>query len=410
MNQKICIIRPPRSSSICKSLVLTKANKTAPANEIIFVANFLRKNNIYTEIIDADLESYEKFEKKILEKQNYIFIFFIQTYRISSTIKIVKKIYGMSSCLAFGYVTEDFCHTYGKLFNCCFLGYHWEKQIYSFLKKHPIKKAKQPPIIDLHSFEDLIGSKKKAASIQAPAWGCINNCIFCENQINKQYCHPIAFRKVDEVIEDMRHACKQGVNGFVFLENSFFMSLPWVIKFIEEHKKQLPSLPFSIHARMDHIIKAEKNHIFCQLVQRGLYSVCSGLESGNQQILTYIQKDETIEDYLQANAILKKYNLKRFYSIIIGLPHETEKTITDTCNLIKKLAPDHVQISIAVPFPGTPFFQKAKQNFWLKDTNLDHYYYYNHAVIEAGKLSIQKLLQLQKNLYKSLNYKRSFYE
>jgi radical SAM superfamily enzyme YgiQ (UPF0313 family) len=58
---------------------------------------------------------------------------------------------------------------------------------------------------------------------------------------------------------------------------------------------------------------------------------------------------------------------------IIGLPGETRETIRTTRELIRKLRPDMLQVSVASPFPGTEFYRWARANDYLLTDDPNEY-------------------------------------
>jgi radical SAM superfamily enzyme YgiQ (UPF0313 family) len=62
------------------------------------------------------------------------------------------------------------------------------------------------------------------------------------------------------------------------------------------------------------------------------------------------------QEVIHAVAMAKKYDVKTFAFVMIGLPNENRALIQDTLELINLLKPDIFQITIFYPFEGTPFY------------------------------------------------------
>ena len=74
------------------------------------------------------------------------------------------------------------------------------------------------------------------------------------------------------------------------------------------------------------------------------------------------------QEVINAVALAKRYGVRTFAFVMIGLPHEDRAKIQDTLELINLLQPDVFQISIFYPFEGTPFYDYClKQGFLQKD-------------------------------------------
>jgi len=87
-----------------------------------------------------------------------------------------------------------------------------------------------------------------------------------------------------------------------------------------------------------------------------------GYESGDEQILRNIKKGATIEMAERFTENCRKLGLVVHGDYIVGLPGETRETIRKTIDFAKRMDSETVQISIAHAYPGTEFYDFAKQN------------------------------------------------
>lgn len=74
--------------------------------------------------------------------------------------------------------------------------------------------------------------------------------------------------------------------------------------------------------------------------ESGCEGVFLGIESGNSQVLSNMNKKADIEDYRKGMALLKEYGIITFASFIVGFPGETPETVSDTVNFIEESSPD----------------------------------------------------------------------
>jgi radical SAM superfamily enzyme YgiQ (UPF0313 family) len=87
-----------------------------------------------------------------------------------------------------------------------------------------------------------------------------------------------------------------------------------------------------------------------------------GYESGDPQILKNIKKGATIDMALRFTANCKKLGLIVHGDFIVGLPGESPESIRKTIEFAKRLDNETIQVSIAHPYPGTEFYEYAKNN------------------------------------------------
>ena len=102
------------------------------------------------------------------------------------------------------------------------------------------------------------------------------------------------------------------------------------------------------------------------MAEAGCSYVDLGTESFDQEVLNAIRKNMLPEDTKKAVRILKKYGINPEINVLFGAtPKETEATISKTLKEVEDLNVDYVLFSIANPFPGTDFYDAAKEKGWL---------------------------------------------
>lgn len=154
----------------------------------------------------------------------------------------------------------------------------------------------------------------------------------------------------------------------IFDDTGTFPGGGWLKRFCEGmisrgyHKKIL----FSCNFRFDYI-KPE----LAQLMKRAGFRLFKlGLESANQASLDRLCKGTKLEMVEAGCRILKKAGLTVHLTIMVGHPWETRADAMNTLKLARRLLDsglaDMLQSTIMVPYPGTPLYEEAKQNGWLR--------------------------------------------
>jgi len=87
-----------------------------------------------------------------------------------------------------------------------------------------------------------------------------------------------------------------------------------------------------------------------------------GYESGDPQILKNIKKGATIEMALRFTENCKKLRLVIHGDFIVGLPGETQETLSRTIDFAKRLDTETIQVSIAHALPGTELHDYGERN------------------------------------------------
>lgn len=99
----------------------------------------------------------------------------------------------------------------------------------------------------------------------------------------------------------------------------------------------------------------------------GCFSVQMGVESGNNEILSAVRKNITIEEALDACRLVKKHGLQLHVFFMVGFPQETEATLRDTIVAMKRARSDVLTYSIFTPYPGTEAFELCREQGLIGD-------------------------------------------
>jgi radical SAM superfamily enzyme YgiQ (UPF0313 family) len=99
------------------------------------------------------------------------------------------------------------------------------------------------------------------------------------------------------------------------------------------------------------------------LKETGCMQVFVGTESANQQTLNLIQKGTKAIDYGRLVEISRDVGLPLRFSLIVGFPDESDRSVNETMDLIERLKGEpFVSVSgpkMFTPYPGTPQYDAA---------------------------------------------------
>src|SRR3990172_2758781 len=102
-----------------------------------------------------------------------------------------------------------------------------------------------------------------------------------------------------------------------------------------------------------------------------------GLESANQKTLDMLNKGVTEKEQIDTCKMASEAGLDPHLTIMFGYPWESKEEAMRTVSLgkylLKKGHAKTWQVTIVIPYPGTPLFEQAKHNGWLKTEDWDRY-------------------------------------
>ena len=144
------------------------------------------------------------------------------------------------------------------------------------------------------------------------------------------------------------------------------------------------------------------------LVDRGLLSkmkkagcevVSYGFESGSQEILDTMSKGVTVEQAEKAVAMTKKAGIAIEGSFMIGMIGETEETVNETVDFIKRTGLMQHRFFYTTPYPSTPLYDMAKKLGKIPE-NEDRYVaslgeMYSLLLVNLTNMSSEKLRDLK---------------
>ena len=199
----------------------------------------------------------------------------------------------------------------------------------------------------------------------------------------------VSMRTPENVVAEIELLALEGYKAIGFVDDNFVTTekrLSIIAGALQKH-----GINWGCQARADAITE----NIARILGESGCQYIDIGVESFNDEILTYIKKGITRKETIDAIELLNKYKVPVKLNILIGTsPLETKETIKDTLDTAIRLKADQVMINIVAPFPGTEFYSLAKQNNWIVDgdyvpTDVQH-----HSILSYPNLTNKEMERL----------------
>jgi len=191
--------------------------------------------------------------------------------------------------------------------------------------------------------------------------GCPYNCFFCGSR--NIWSRKVRFRSPESVVEEIGGLQKRGLKFVQFDDDTFGVNRKYLTDLCNALMLHCPGVRWSceIHPRL----VDEQN--LSLMKAAGCCSIKIGIESGNNEILSAIRKNITIEQAFDACKLIKKHGLEVQVFFIVGFPQDTEDTLQDTITAMKKVPADIVIYSIFTPYPGTEAFALCKEKGLIDD-------------------------------------------
>jgi len=229
--------------------------------------------------------------------------------------------------------------------------------------------------------------------------GCPYRCVFCSKSVfGKKYRSNSPGYVIDEI---QLLTEKFGVKEIKFYDDVFTLDRKRVVSICTQLKEEGFDIPWTCETRVNLI----DEKLLKIMKDSGCYMIEYGVESGNQEILSNLKKDITLEQVTEAFELTKEAGIETVAYFMIGSPGETLDTVKDTIEFAKKLDPDFVQFSITTPYPGTEFYEWMAKEGYLT-IEWDKYVYADlksadNPAFETKTLGREELKEWNKKAYAS---------
>lgn len=192
--------------------------------------------------------------------------------------------------------------------------------------------------------------------------GCPFNCDFC---LWTQIMYPgRRFRRFDvaRVVDEIEHVVeKYGAKEIYFDDDTITGHREHIVEISNEISRRGLDVPWC--AMTDSMVTTRE--MLQAMAKAGCVGVKFGVESANPQVLKNIDKPIKLEKTLQYAKWCREFEMKTHATFSFGLTGETRESMQETLKFACKLDVDTVQFSVTIPYPGTRFYETAKQNGWL---------------------------------------------
>lgn len=224
--------------------------------------------------------------------------------------------------------------------------------------------------------------------------GCPFECIYCSNSV---YGKTVRRRSVENVITEIESVVNQfGIRHFYFVEDVLTLSKQFSLNLCDEIDKRNLKITFEGSTRANLF----DEELARRMSKSGLIRLSFGLESADPKILKIIKKQVPLDSYIQANKLTNKYGIETINSVMLGLPGQDRESIEKTIAFLRKAKDiQHTTYGIAMPYPGTEFYEMAKKGEYglkLHTQDFSRYQRYGSAVLSVGDLTPQDFIRLQK--------------
>ena len=198
--------------------------------------------------------------------------------------------------------------------------------------------------------------------------GCSHNrCTFCVAFMDKKYRE----RELAEIEKDINETAStlQGVKRIFLADgNAMAMQTDKLLVVLKKLYSAFPKLErVGIYATPQDLLEKSKEELTA-IKEAGLNIVYLGVESGNEEILTWIRKGATSDEIVEAGQRARAAGLVLSVTVINGLggTERMEEHARETAEVLNKIDPEYLGLLTLMVVEGTPIArQLARGEFKL---------------------------------------------
>lgn len=259
--------------------------------------------------------------------------------------------------------------------------------------------------IDKEPHKYFYASLKNPYILLQRSFGCYANCKFCSEILKANQ----RTRSTELVIKEMKWIENNLplIKEILFDDPTFNKNDKMMDEFSNAVLDNKINLSWSINARCNMSYSTIK-----KAVNSGCRLAHIGIESLNQKALNEIRKGIVKDAMIKFIMDAHKAGMMLHGCVIIGLYQDTNETLRDGLEALKKLPLDSVQIFPLVPTANDEIYNWAKENGHLLTTNYDEWLtrdgYYN-VVISYPHLSRKQIEYWCRKYFRDYHFRRKFY-
>jgi len=258
--------------------------------------------------------------------------------------------------------------------------------------------------LPLYAYRDAFGGVREPVVQMMATRGCPYECNFCQWPQVFYERRKIQKRSAKRVFDEARELITRfGFNTVYFDDDMFSPGKEWIAEFTRLIRENGLTFDWSIMARAD-VFNEEQLH---DMASAGLRAAKFGVESGDQALVDAMGKRLDLNTLRETVRICGEAGISVHLTFTVGLPGETRETLRKTRELILELMPNTLQISRAMPLPGTSFEDWAVETGAMKTKDVSARDGFLLSIINHGDLGAEEIDTFIRETYAEYQRRKS---
>ena len=231
---------------------------------------------------------------------------------------------------------------------------------------------------------------------------CPNKCTFCSNAV---FGRRVRYRSPENVMAEIKLLYeKYDVRALSFLDDTFTINKARAFEICE----RIIESGLKINWGCMSAVNTVTPELLKMMRAAGCQKISYGVESGNPEQLKSIKKNITLNQAREAFRITHEAGIDTLAFFILGLPGETEKTLTTTRQFAMALDPDYISVAVLCPLPGSDIYTHNKDSLPRDWAHYQLTPFNELPAVSITALSVERLQKELKNFYRSFYLRPSY--
>ena len=196
--------------------------------------------------------------------------------------------------------------------------------------------------------------------------GCRAQCTFCS--VRNFNGMGVRQRSISSVVDELELLQNEhGIGHVMWLDDDLLKDHDRAIGLFNEIVRR--GLDITWDATNGVIASSCTDEVISAAAESGCIAINIGMESGNREILKTVKKPGTLENFLAAAEVLRRYEqIHASVFLMVGFPGETMSMILDTINVAREMDLDWYRCSQLHPLPNTPIYDAMVAQGIIQET------------------------------------------
>ncbi len=186
--------------------------------------------------------------------------------------------------------------------------------------------------------------------------GCPGQCIYCADPVTKG--RSARLRPPEAVVDEIAHLLDQGIDHLHTCDSEFNLPARHAAEVCEEIVRRGLGGKLRWYA---YCAPAPFSQELAGLMRRaGCVGINFGADNGDAGMLDRLKRGYTPDDITSAVQACQDAGIAVMLDLLLGSPGETRESLIHTVELMKRIDPDRVGVSVGVRiYPGTPLADRV---------------------------------------------------